>query len=95
MAEALVWPEAQAMASSPRPQAMAMVPGHGLRPWPWLWPQAYSQRRVRMGIGYRVWGIGYWVVGSGYRVVGIFILSNTLDARWVGGFWIIGYFGIR
>ena len=39
-----------------------------------------------MGIGYRVWGIGYWVVGSGYRVVGIFILSNTLDARWVGGF---------
>ena len=27
LAEALVWPEAQAMASSPRPQAMAMAPG--------------------------------------------------------------------
>ena len=39
-----------------------------------------------MGIGYRVWGVGYWVVGIGYRVVGIFTFSNTLDARWVGGF---------
>ena len=30
--------------------------------------------------------LGIRVLGIGYRVVGIFILSNTLDARWVGGF---------
>ena len=76
----------QAPGKVPRLQAMAIASGHGSRPWPWLGPQAYGQRNVSMGIGYRVWGVGYWVVDIGYRVLGIFILSNTLDARWVGGF---------
>ena len=34
----------------------------------------------REGSGYRVWDVGYRVTG-GNRVVGIFIGSNTLDAR--------------
>ena len=81
---------------TPSPRQCPQAPGHGRGhgPWPWPGPQAYGQRRVSMGIGYRVWGVGYWVVGIGYRVVGIFIFSNTFDARWVGGFWIIGYVGI-
>ena len=65
------------------------APGHGNGSRPWLEamamalaPSLYPEKAAH---GYWVWGIGYWVVGSWYRVVGIFILSNTLDARWVGG----------
>ena len=62
---------------------MAKAPGHGHGSGPKL--------MGREGSGYRVWDVGYrvtgyWVVGIGYRVLGILILSNTLDARWVGGF---------
>ena len=71
-----------------KPKAMAIASGHGSRPWPWLGPQAYGQRNVSMGIGYRLWGVGYWVVDIGHRVLGIF--TNTFDARWVGGFWGMG-----
>ena len=70
----------QAMSPNRRPwqSLQAMARGHG-------GPSAYGQKKVSMGIGYRVWGVRYWVVGIGYRVLDIFILSNTLDARWVGG----------
>ena len=59
----------QAPGKVPRPQAMAIASGHGSRPWSWLGPQAYGQRNVSMGIGYRVWGVGDWVVDIGYRVL--------------------------
>ena len=70
-------------------QAMAMARGHGHG----LGPKRMA-RKVKHQVDIldsRVFWyfdiFGNWVVGlgSGDWVVGVFILSNTLDARWVGG----------
>ena len=87
LAEAQAWPEAWAMASSPRPwhgPGRKLVARKGSGSWHQTQgnvpkPQAMAK------VGPYPRGMGNWVVGIGHRVLGISIIFNTLDARWVGG----------
>ena len=90
------WPKPRL---GPRPRQWPQGQGHGhgsgpkqtVRKGIGSWSETLGNLPILMFSVLVIWVFGYWVfgkwvLGSGYRVAASLSKSNTLDARWVGGY---------